>query len=173
MRFQIDYNGDGNFENAYPDGYGMHEEHVATFDEVIAGSANLQYGTFSGPGVPSGNVYRVSNEMEDDSIDPAIRQDRLIVTVYPTPGIPDHRVAKIFETQEQLEKWIKENNLVPRFDDGYECDGCWSPETGDVDVWFAAVFENGAAAARCGHGSVNENEYTREEWKARHAVEQI
>lgn len=45
--------------------------------------------------------------------------------------------------------------------DDEECEGCWSPESGDTEIWFNAIFAQDAEEARAG-----DEIYTAEEWAA-------
>lgn len=140
MNYQVDY-GNG-YENVYPDGYGMHEPHVAKFDNVIEGEAHI-----ASP--DSNHVTRVQDNTFSN--DPNVTG--FDVVGYPEAGMPDNYHVDSFETEAELREWLATNYKQEdcRFDDDYECSGCWSPETGDSEVWFKAVEETGAIAARAGN----------------------
>jgi hypothetical protein len=158
MNYQVDWNGEGEFENVIPDGYGMHVEHIATFDNVLEENAHI---------IDHGNIIRIVDNCGNNDPESARYEIRILAN-----DLDSHPRVIACASEEEARSILEANYTREQilFDDDYECDGCWSPESGDPDVWFAAIFEQGAEAARCGHGCVDQYEYTAQEWSAKTAA---
>ena len=150
MNYQVMYSTQDGWENVYPDGYGMHSDpdnhNGANFQNVLDGEAHIRQGQ---------SAVRVVENDEGYSI-----------IAYPEAGMPNSSPVADFDTPEEAENYLIEHYAESdcRFDDDYQCAGCWSPETGDVDVWFTAIEETGAIAARCGNALENVRVFDADEY---------
>lgn len=175
MNYQVDY-GNG-YENVLPDGHGMHVPCSFHAKEIIKYNFLSANGFFE---ITHSDLQEIKAEL--NSTEPGASWDEFARNVLKTDR---KAVIKALKAKESGKKILHSTD-----DDGHyflvldekgplglckaraeytvvhdeNCESCWSPESGDPDVWFDAIFEQGAERARCGSGAW-QYEYTADEWR--------
>lgn len=182
MNYQVKWNEDGKFENVHPDGYGMHVDASGYIRAKALGASNCVNAIFA---VTHDDLLKIKTEY--DGIQPDAtwtewsrdaREKDYRALVKAIDAAAERKIVLRGTDEDGDYFFVLDDSgdvLFEQDRDEYskihdaDCESCWNPETGDPDVWFAAIFEQGAYAARCGSGCVDQYEWTADEFAQKHA----